>query len=93
MATSKELLTNLADELRTLTNTTDKMGLSVMAGHVSDANNEIDTSDALVEQIISAMSGKSVPERATVHNIYTGTAEPTADIGSDGDIYIMRSEA
>ena len=61
MATSKELLTNLADELRTLTNTTDKMGLSVMAGHVSDANAEVDEQDALVTELMAALQGKSVP--------------------------------
>lgn len=61
MATSKELLTNLADELRTFTNTSDKMGLSKMAEHVAEANDEVDSQDALVEQLISAMQGKSVP--------------------------------
>lgn len=61
MATSKELLTNLADELRTLTNTTDKMGLSVMAGHVSDANTEVDEQSAVVDELMAALQGKSVP--------------------------------
>lgn len=60
VVTVSSLLTNLADELRTLTNTTDKMGLSVMAGHVSDANTEVDEQDTMVEQIIAAMSGKAV---------------------------------
>lgn len=29
----------------------------------------------------------------TAYTVYVGTAEPTADIGVDGDIYIVRSEA
>lgn len=75
MATSKELLTNLADELRTLTNTTDKMGLSKMAEHVSDANAEVDEQSAVVDELMAALQGKSVPggsetpayETCTVH--------------------------
>ena len=59
--TVSSLLTNLADELRTLTNTTDKMGLSVMAGHVSDANTEVDEQSAVVDELMAALQGKSVP--------------------------------
>lgn len=96
MATSKELLTNLADELRTLTNTTDKMGLSVMAGHVSDANDDIDASDALVEQIMSAMSGKSVPPAyetctVTISNYRGGSFHIEYYTLQDG-VPVMKSE-
>lgn len=60
MATAKELLTNLANNLRDLTNTTDEMGLSKMAEHVGNASAETDEQDALVEQLMTAMQGKSV---------------------------------
>ena len=60
MATSKELFTNLADELRDLTNTTDKMGLSKMAEHVADANDEVDEQSTMIDELLTALEGKAV---------------------------------
>lgn len=83
MATSKELLTNLADELRTLTNTTDKMGLSVMAGHVSDANTEVDEQSAVVDELMAALQGKSVPGGSSGTSTYE-TCTVTLTSGDTG---------
>ena len=61
MATSKELLTNLADEIRVLSGTTEPLGLTEMATSVNDANDEVADQTDLIAQIASALQGKSVP--------------------------------
>lgn len=53
-------MTAIADEIRTLSGTTDPMGLDAMATNVSNANEEIADQEALMEQLRSALEGKSV---------------------------------
>lgn len=54
-----ESLTALADEIRTLSGTTDKLGLEVMTSNVETANAKIDTQADLISQIASALEGKA----------------------------------
>lgn len=61
MATFSDKMTAINNEIRTMTNTTAPLGLDAMKEHLADANEEISEQDALVEQLISSMSGKSVP--------------------------------
>lgn len=61
MATFSDKMTAINNEIRTMTNTTAPLGLDAMKEHLADANEEISEQDALVEQLISAMAGKSVP--------------------------------
>ena len=51
-------MTALADEIRELSGTTDVMGLDVMATHVGEANDEVDSQAELIAQIKSALVGK-----------------------------------
>lgn len=53
-------MTAIADEIRTLSGTTSPMGLDAMATNVSNANEEIADQEALMEQLRSALEGKSV---------------------------------
>lgn len=53
-----------------------------------DIPNEVSTQADLIAQIQEVLASKSA-----YNTVYIGTAEPTADIGVNGDIYIVRSEA
>lgn len=44
------------------------------------------TSDNLAEVI-----GAEVVDKSTVYTVYVSSSEPTSDVGTDGDIYIVRS--
>lgn len=55
-----EKMTAIADEIRELSGTTAAMGLDAMATNVGDANDEIGEQAALMAQIKSALTGKSV---------------------------------
>lgn len=54
-----ETLTNMADEIRTLSGTTGTMNPNEMTEHVADANAEITSQDALLDQAIAALEGKA----------------------------------
>lgn len=54
-----EKMTALADEIRELSGTTDKLGLDAMATNVSDANDEIAEQTDLLSQIANALEGKA----------------------------------
>lgn len=54
-----ETLTNIADEVRTLSGTADLMGLDAMANHVGNANTEIAGQEGLIAQIARALGGKA----------------------------------
>ena len=41
------------------------------------------------KKILSIIDG--IPTWVTVQTFYTGTADPTSDIGSDGDLYLKTS--
>lgn len=59
--TVSSVLTNLADEIRVLSGTTEPLGLVEMATNVNDANDEVADQTDLIAQLASALQGKSVP--------------------------------
>ena len=83
-------MTALADEIRELSGTTEKIGLDDMTTHVANANTEIDDQTALLEQAIAALEGKTavgspapVLQDKTVTPT-TATQEVQPDTGYDG---------
>jgi hypothetical protein len=52
-------LTNIADKIRILNGTTDKMSIDEMATNVGVANDEVITQTDLIEQIASVLDGKA----------------------------------
>ena len=54
-----ESLTAIADEVRTLSGTTELMGLDDMATNVGEANTEIDNQVELLAQAVAALEGKA----------------------------------
>lgn len=49
---------------------------------------EVNEQADLLQQITTVLAEKAAP--AATYTIHIGTAEPTSDIGNDGDIYIMK---
>lgn len=66
MSTVGTKMTAIADEIRTLSGTTDPMGLDAMATNVSEANTEISDQADLIAQLASALEGKSVSGGSSV---------------------------
>lgn len=54
-----EKMTAIANEVRTLSGVSDKLGLDEMASHTKDANTEVDTQKDLIHQIAEALQGKA----------------------------------
>lgn len=52
-------MTAIANEVRTLSGVADKLNLDDMASHTKDANTEVNTQEDLIEQIKTALQGKS----------------------------------
>ena len=52
-------MTAIANEVRTLSGTTEAMGLDSMASHVGDANTEVGSQGELIAQIAAALEGKA----------------------------------
>lgn len=52
-------MTAIADKIRTLSGTTDPMGLDAMATNVGDANTAIDSQADLIQQIKTTLEGKA----------------------------------
>ena len=52
-------MTAIANEIRTLSGTTETMGLDSMASHVGDANTKISSQAELIAQITAALEGKA----------------------------------
>lgn len=69
----EESLTAIANEVRTLSGTTEPMSLDAMATNVSDANTEVDSQEELLTQIASALENK------------VGVS-PIVDISKDGKV-------
>lgn len=61
MSTVNNKLTNLADEIRVLSGTTEPLGLDAMASNVADANTTIDAQATTIDEIAALLEGKSIP--------------------------------
>jgi hypothetical protein len=59
MSTVNSKMTAIADEIRTLTNTTEPMGLDAMATNIETANTATTTQESLISQIQTALIGKA----------------------------------
>ena len=59
MSTVNSKMTAIADEIRTLTNTTEAMGLDAMATNIETANTATTTQESLISQIQTALIGKA----------------------------------
>lgn len=62
--------------------------MSIQA-EINRINNEVEIQSSLISQIATALENKAAG--STANTIYIGTTDPTADVGADGDIYIVRS--
>lgn len=56
----KETLTGIADEVRTLSGSSDTMFPNTMETKLNEANSEVDIQTELIEQAIAALTGKAV---------------------------------
>ena len=83
-------MTALADEIRTLSSTTEKIGLDEMATHVEEANTEISSQTELIEQIAEAVRTKATPSGGTDTSDATITADEVfageVAYGTDGKL-------
>lgn len=59
MLIQSESLVSIADEVRELSDTTDKMSLSAMTSNLQEANADVNTEADLIAQIQSALEGKA----------------------------------
>ena len=59
MTTVNSKMTAIADEIRTLTNTTEAMGLDAMATNINNANTATTTQEDLISQIQAALISKA----------------------------------
>lgn len=84
----KEDIVAIADEIRTLSGTTDTMGLDTMTFYTRDANNEVDTQADLIAQIQTALEGKASGSelmlQAKTATPTTASQTITPDSGYDG---------
>ena len=71
-------MTAIADEVRTLSGATDKLGLDKMASHTREANTEVSEQAEMIQQLKSILQGKA--EGGTP----TPTQEKTVEITTNG---------
>lgn len=98
MSTVNNKLTNLADEIRVLSGTTEPLGLTEMATNVNDANAQVAEIEGLIEELNAALDGKSVSGGTAVETctveittsgstaVFIGYAYMTID--DNGNIYV-----
>lgn len=82
-----EKMTAIANEVRSLSGVADKLNLDEMAAHTKDANTEVDTQEDLIQQIKTALQGKSAVGDAepVIHPLeVTENGTYTAPDGVDG---------
>ena len=82
MSNINEKMTALADEVRELSGTSNKLSLDAMANNINEANIEIVSQSNLLAQITSALSGKALPEGDPESTGGIDTSDATAT-GSD----------
>lgn len=58
-------LSAIANQIRTLCGSTDKLNMEEMANNINDANNEINDQTELIAQIISALDAKTPKNKHT----------------------------
>lgn len=75
MLIQSESLTNIADEIRILSGTTNSKSLSKMANDAKEANTEASTQADLITQIASALEGKAVGYGSCTVN-FSGSSIP-----------------
>lgn len=73
-----EKMTNIANEIRNLSNTNEAMGLDSMASNLNTANSDVDTQADLITQIANGLEGKVAGSAAI--------AEHNADTTAHADI-------
>lgn len=73
-------MTAIADEVRTLAGVADKLNLDDMAAHTHDANTEVGTQENLIEQIRTALQGKSAADDRYDEGYADGLAARTYEI-------------
>lgn len=78
-------MTAIADEVRTLSGATDKLGLDDMATNTHEANAEVDTQEELIQRIKIALQSK-------VTGAETPTQEKTIDITENGIVEVTPDE-
>ncbi|MEE1084283.1 MAG: hypothetical protein UH850_11220 [Paludibacteraceae bacterium] len=84
MATVNSKMTAIADEIRTLSGTSDSMGLDAMATHVGEANDEVDSQVELLAQAVAALEGKASGSSGSGEDVTAETDEYTAKLESLG---------
>lgn len=52
---------------------------------------QLTNNTASLQAILDKINALPNAGSSTAYTVYIGTAEPTADIGNDGDIYIVRT--
>lgn len=80
-------MTAIADEIRELSGTIDKLSLDSMASNLSDVCEEVDTQADLISQITTALEGKASASLELQNKTVTPSTETqtiTADNGYDG---------
>lgn len=70
-------MTAIANEVRTLSGVTAKLGLDAMTSHIQGANDEIDTHEELISQIQTALQGKAASKVEPVIKVLEVTENGT----------------
>lgn len=68
-------MTAIADKIRTLLGISGAMGLDAMATNLGNAVNEVDTQDALIQQIKTVLAGKAIDGSGVKRAIGTCTGD------------------
>ena len=94
----KTKLKNLADAVRLKSGETTTYTLDEMPNAIRSLNgNGPDTTDATLDSGDKLLAGYTAYANRVLYTgtlilnkYYTGTAEPSADLGNDGDIYLLK---
>ena len=71
-----EKMTNIANEIRNLSNTNEAMGLDSMASNLNTANSEVNTQVDLILQIANSLEGKATSSAAIAEHNASTSAHP-----------------